>query len=500
VRALGLLPNGELLAGGVFSFAGTLGALSVARWNGAVWSPLGSGFSGPVAASARLPNGDLVVGGRFASIGGVGANSVARHDGVSWTPLGTGLYGSVEALAVLPNGDLVAGGVIVIPGGPVGVPGAMVARWDGTTWHPMSIGLSSVQALAVLPNGDLVAGGFLGPQLGNVARWNGAAWSPMGGFAGFGAWVGALLVLPNGDLVAAGADRHIKRFDGATWTILGHAFDLPHTPVRALAAMPNGDLVAGGGLMSMGGVTMRGLARWNGAAWQPLGGLADASICALEVLPGGDLAVGGVFSTAAGTPARCIGRWNGAGWAPMPDLSSGGWGVRPVTMLEMFGTELLVGGGFTAVGSVGGGYLTRLATTCPAQVIAFGSGCTGSGGANVLAATSLPWIGSTFAAAATGMPANGVALAITGFGAAALPLSSILPQGGAGCFLLATPDAVGLALPAGGTVATALAIPAAAGLIGQVFHQQVVPLELDPLGAITALTSTNRLTALIGSF
>ena len=57
-----------------------------------------------------------------------------------------------------------------------------------------------------------------------------------------------------------------------------------------------------------------------------------------------------------------------------------------------------------------------------------------------------------------------------------------------------------MAFLAGGAVATALAIPAAPGLIGQVFHRQVVPLEFDPLGAITALTSTNRLTAAIGSF
>ncbi|HEX6811868.1 MAG TPA: hypothetical protein VF384_09630 [Planctomycetota bacterium] len=498
VEALALLPNGDLMAGGWFGGDGTLGALSIARWNGAVWSPLGSGFSGPLSASARLPNGDLVVGGRFASIGGLSAWGVARHDGVSWTPLGTGLKGWVEALAVRPNGDLVAGGHFDIPGG---VSDALVARWDGTTWHPLATWLDPnhrASALAVLPNGDLVVGGRLGPQLGTVARWNGTAWSPLGGF---GARVNALLVLPNGHVVAAGEDRYIKRFDGATWTMLGHLFDQPNTAVRALAAMPNGDLVAGGGLMSMGGVAMRGLARWNGAAWQPLGGLADATIYALEVLPGGDLAVGGVFTTAAGSTARCLGRWNGAGWAPMPDLSSGSQGATsPVTMLEMFGTELVVGGGFTAVGNVGGGYFARLATSCPASVIAFGSGCTGSGGPNVLAATSLPWIGSTFSAAATGMPANGVALAITGFGATAIPLSAILPQGGAGCFLLATPDSVGVALPAGGTVATALAIPAAAGLIGQVFHQQVVPLELGPLGAITALTSTNRLTALIGSF
>jgi hypothetical protein len=34
----------------------------------------------------------------------------------------------------------------------------------------------------------------------------------------------------------------------------------------------------------------------------------------------------------------------------------------------------------------------------------------------------------------------------------------------------------------------------------RVFHQQVVPVEIDALGDITALTSTNALTLTIGSF
>src|SRR5262245_21143775 len=71
-----------------------------------------SGPNGHIRALILLPNGDLVAGGEFTTIGGVGANRIARWDGEVWSPIGTGmanppgeLYTWVNALAVLPNGD-----------------------------------------------------------------------------------------------------------------------------------------------------------------------------------------------------------------------------------------------------------------------------------------------------------------------------------------------------------------------------------------------------------
>jgi len=98
------------------------------------------------------------------------------------------------------------------------------------------------------------------------------------------------------------------------------------------------------------------------------------------------------------------------------------------------------------------------------------------------------------------MPANALAVAVHGFAAASTPLSTILPQGVAGCVLLASPDLLDLRVPAAGSVATALPIPNTVALAGLIIHQQVVPIELDALGNITALTSTNALTLTIGSF
>jgi hypothetical protein len=255
---------------------------------------------------------------------------------------------------------------------------------------------------------------------------------------------------------------------------------------------------------------MNALSRFDGVAWHQLGELYYGSrVEALEVLPGGDLVVGGsfvteplvdpYFITSAPYPyllRRSIGRWNGTGWVPMTELSGG-----PVATLKMSRNRTGRRRRIHQGGQRGHAVLRSARDELPCE-----RDCVRVGLLRLQWTERSPPRSHCRGSARRSRPPRRAcrrtasALVVTGFGAAALPLSSILPQGGAGCFLLATPDAVGMTLPAVGTVASALAIPAAAGLIGQVFHQQVVPVELNSLGAITALTSTNRLTAMIGSF
>src|SRR5438067_1420692 len=52
-------------AGGGFAKAGGVPANYIARWDGASWAPLGSGMNARVYALAVMPNGDLVAGGIF---------------------------------------------------------------------------------------------------------------------------------------------------------------------------------------------------------------------------------------------------------------------------------------------------------------------------------------------------------------------------------------------------------------------------------------------------
>ena len=160
---------------------------------------------------------------------------------------------------------------------------------------------------------------------------------------------------------------------------------------------------------------------------------------------------------------------------------------------------LLLAGGVTSPGT--SVYLVgRLAPTCPALAVSTAVGCAGSGGPNVLAPVTLPWIGEALESQATGMPALGVAIGIRGFGTTSIPLSSVLPLGVSGCALLVSDDILELHLPVAGVVRTSIGIPYDASLAGLVVHEQVAVFEANAAGAFTALTATNRLSHTLGVF
>jgi hypothetical protein len=82
VYTLTTLPGGDLIAGGNFTTAGGVPANFVARWNGSIWSALGSGMTGGnftvVNSLITLPSGDLIAGGQFTTAGDVFAPYLAR--------------------------------------------------------------------------------------------------------------------------------------------------------------------------------------------------------------------------------------------------------------------------------------------------------------------------------------------------------------------------------------------------------------------------------------
>jgi hypothetical protein len=364
-RTLAVASNGDLIVGGSFATAGGAPAASLARWDGAAWSALASGASSTtIHAATALPGGELLVGGSFAVIGGIVADNVARWDGALWHTLGEGFNGAVMAMTQTAGGDLVVGGGFTSIGGRAL---ACIARWDGTAWQPLGTGLDgTVLALTVLPGGDVVAGGTFttagGAAANRIARWDGALWHPLG--SGMDAEVRALATMANGDLVAGGiflsagsapANR-IARWDGTAWQPLGSGTTYA---VEALATLANGDLVAGGQFTHAGGVPANCIARWDGAGWQPLGAGMDLAVLDLARLPDGDLVAAGSFTTAGGAPASCIARWDGAAWHA---LGAGIAGTPLLTRVMRVAVlpngDLVAGGEFTMAG---GGAAARIA-------------------------------------------------------------------------------------------------------------------------------------------
>jgi hypothetical protein len=515
------LANGDLVVAGSFTAFAGVAAAKLARWSPSGWRPwwtssaFGAGFDGPVTALAEAPNGDLVAAGSFVTAGGVVANRIAVWNGTAWRALGSGLDGPANAVAILPDGSVVVAGPFTKAGG---VPALGMARWDGAGWSQLASGLlfGEVQALAVLPTGDLVAGGAFTPSgtliQTRIARWDGVAWHALGGGitgtslpAGATASVHALAVLGNGDLVAGGLFTEaggapalcIARWDGLTWSPLGAG---TNGSPRAFAELPNGDLLVGGAFEVAGGVSASSIARWQAATstWSALGAGTGGAVRALTLAPNGDVLAAGDFTTAGGSAAERIARWNGTGWSP---IAGANWPIH--ALLRVAGDDVVAGGDFTTVGGVTSPRIARLSTTCPASAVATGLGCPSSGGGNVLAAASPPWVDATFHTVGVGLPPVALVVALTSFTSipqGAVPLAVAFPQAGPGCDVLVAPDILGVVATVTGTAATAIFLPNTPPLVGTTFHHQMVPIELDGSGAWVAVTATNALQVTPGAF
>jgi hypothetical protein len=432
VKALTTRPNGDLIAAGDFTTAGTVTANRIARWNGSAWSPLGSGINGVVYALTTLPNGDIIAGGNFTNAGGVPVNNIARWNGSSWFPISTGIVGTVYTLTTLPNGNLIAGGYFTTTGG---VPTNCVLRWNGTTWAPLGVEYT-VRGLTTLPGGNLFAFGDFGSAGGvaaiRIALWNGWVWSAFGAGVGGGpntTSVRAVTTLPNGNVIVGGefsmvgglVTSGVARWNGSIWSTLGTgmyssfgSFQIPGR-VHALTTLSNGDLIAGGQFTIASGLTLvGGIARWNGSTWSRLGfglngGGTNGNVYALTQLTNGDLIAGGDFTTVTSAIMSRIARWDGSTWSPLGS-GMGGSAVNFVTvhsLMTLPGGDLIVGGDFTTAGGVSANRIARFNPTTGAWS-SLGTGMNGI----VYALTKLPngdiIAGGDFTTAG-GVPASNIA-------------------------------------------------------------------------------------------
>lgn len=603
VYALVATPTGGLVAGGRFTLAGGVAARSVARWEATGWSALGTGV-GPtspipiVEAVQVMPNGDVIVGGLFTEAGGQPVSRIALWNGVGWSGLGAGLPGFnseyVKALTVLPNGELACGGNFLTVDGVVA---HHLARWNGTTWAAANPGIDGlarvvvglaggdflvggkfgllpdgsvgdvalwhngtlsalggpadgeVYAVLPLPDGSVLAGGTFttigGVAANGIARWDGLGWTPLGSGIGVTTYSGVrcLLQLANGDVLAGGQFTvaggvpcsNLARWTGANWSAVGAGVAGPGSEVIAMRSLPNGDVVLSGSFTSAGGVAATNIARWNGTTFSPLGagvqfGCADvleilqnggvlaaggygsgiqlwdgatwsqfapaapSRVTGILVLPNGDVVAGGQFDLGGPYPAVSIRRWDGASWTV----------ISPGLATSIQNLALLPTGGFVVAGGVAGPagtfstVVSRYVSTCPASATAAGSGCVGVGGTATLSASDLPWLGATYRGHGANLPPQSLALTVTGLSPLNVPLPPVLPLSSPNCQLLVAPEFVDAGV-AGATLDTSLAIPDVANLLGAVVHQQLVLLAITG-GAFATASSSNALQLTIGTF
>jgi trimeric autotransporter adhesin len=331
--------------------------LSIRPAGAQTWSALGTGVDGYIYATT-IYNGQLIAAGEFSTAGSVPASNIARWNGTSWDSLGPGLNGRVDALAVF-EGELIAGGQFSKAGS---LDVFYIAAWNGTAWSA-HMGAMNGAVKALLPFGaNLVAGGSFhmagGVDANHIAGYNSSAgWFVFGsGIAGANDDVLALAE-DGSSLYAGGAFtlvddnnvNHIARWTGTAWSAMGTGVG----GVVYSMVVFNSEIVAGGLFTTAGGNPAANIARWNGTAWLSLdngtGGFYPY-VLALRSYHNA-LYAGGLFTTASGLTVNGVAKWNGSAWSAM---AGGVWNPGPLVdgsyTLAQFNSNLVAGGTFFNAG------------------------------------------------------------------------------------------------------------------------------------------------------
>jgi hypothetical protein len=422
-----------LYLGGQFTDAGGVPVGYLARWDGTSYTEVDGGVNAAVNRVRLIVDGTveyLAIGGSFTLADGVTANRAALYIGASLVPFGDGFDGEVNDFAVY-LGAIYAGGNFDASGA---TPLSNLARWTGSAWVDVDDGTSDrVLSLAAIDSGALqglyVGGQFneVGPAAlatGSLARWQGGTWSMLG--VTVGSRVEELLVWDDGggqDLYAAGHisflggwvdDRNVVRWDGFNWSYLDigtnqQAFSL------TVHDDGSGESLWAGGEFTLAGVKgCNGIARYDGSAWWPVGGvgLNDAvrALCASDLIEGAPtLYVAGDFAVPGTTQDRGVAAWSDGAWEALGAIVNDYSDVHALAVFDDgSGPSLYAGGTFVTIGGVS---VDRIARYFEGDWWPLGSGLDswcyslevwddGSGPAL--------YVGGTFSTAG-GVPAEGIA-------------------------------------------------------------------------------------------
>ncbi|MBI5364525.1 MAG: hypothetical protein HZA53_15215 [Planctomycetes bacterium] len=339
--ALLTAPDGagsSLYAGGGFY---GLGPSHVQKWNGTVWTAIGTlgVLNDSVYALEMYGSGtgsQIYAGGALTLGTFAPQEGIARWTGTTWERVEYGIPGTVYAFDVFPPTGasvLIAGGLFGNAGGPGINYASRIAAWNGTSWSKLGVNTVGggfpdgvVLALTVWDSGqgpELYAGGTFtmadGVPAAGIARWNGTSWSDVASHPPYAITDFAIFDDGAGPALYAAGGFRIWRFDGAAWTEIGC---LPNGGISKLAVFDDGDgpaIFVGGYFTQIGGIGASHLARFDGINWSPVGGgipshppALNGQIDALGVYDNGtrsELVVSGLFDSVGAISARYFTAW-----------------------------------------------------------------------------------------------------------------------------------------------------------------------------------------------
>jgi uncharacterized delta-60 repeat protein len=371
VTSTALLPDGQILIGGVFDHVGLEGRSNIAKLspNGDVDGTFLPAANNNVNSIAVLDDGRVVIGGSFTTAGGFSRHHLARlnANGEVDTTFNPDFNNTVYSMALQTDGKL------VVVGGFTGAGGRTrnrVLRFNDDdsldTFNPNVNEI--VRSVAVLPDGGMVIGGNFtaagGMTRNHLARLS-AAGSVDGTFnPNVNGNVYCVVLRPDGKVIIGGAFSTVGgavRFNIARINADGTP-DSQFTPsandiVRSISLQTDGKLIVGGNLTAINGSPCGRLARLNadGTLDPSFNRTGANSIVYTAALDNGGRIVGGGDFTSSGTiPGDHLARFENDPSVQSLVITENNrilWmrsGTCPETQLTAF--ELSSGGGWTALG------------------------------------------------------------------------------------------------------------------------------------------------------
>lgn len=295
--------QGKLIAGGQFDTAGHVYARGHALWDGDAWSVVDNTFNFFMYGNTmEIFEEQVYTPGVLYPLTPM---SLYRLDhNFKWHQVpNTNFWGTVYDMIVYGGQLYVCGQFDTINGTALN----NIARWDGTTWHPLGSGLSNYAVYMEVFQEELyVCGQF--HQAGNtnvnrLARWDGYSWKTVGSG------------LEQGNFITT-----MKTYKD--------------------------ELYLGGSFKKIGGVTTPNIAKWNGVQFSTvdsgMGQLNSSDFVTGMGIFQEKLYVGGYFGTNDGIFMNKGGIWDGLQWDSLPPgLSSG------ANDFVYYDCHLYAGGSFT---------------------------------------------------------------------------------------------------------------------------------------------------------
>lgn len=267
-------------------------------------------------------NGELYATGFFTNLCGTANNHIVKWSGTTWQPVGSGYPNAGHQLKYLGNHLYFVGYQ------PAVSDSNWVYQFGGTDFFKKGEGVYLTSASGALHtanlyaleeyNGNLIASGEF-DRVGNKAisgimQWNGSSWDSLGSGLSGNIAGSSSLMYPH-DLCVFGTD-----------------------------------LIVAGNFLKAGGITVNGIARWDGNQWHSMGAGFNDDVYAICVY-NGTLYAGGEFTQSGTTALKRIAKWNGTDWIdPGFGVSYSSSGLHAfIHTLRVFQSKLYVAGGFDRV-------------------------------------------------------------------------------------------------------------------------------------------------------